>query len=279
MSDYSIENLKQKKLNFDTQLPEGYEWDTTLSKNDERVLSLTNSVWPAYLRTKSDIEITVPYLPFQYQRYNKERYFIWGIKDRTNQQLVACINGVSLYSKTNQRNFAQQGFRWALQATLEDDEVNTFCLTSATVAEQSRSMGLAKALVSSARELASHLSFHSLLIPVRPTNKHRFPDLSMEAYLRPYQQNITAEGRDKVDSDLYDPWISLHLKLGAQLLNICKESMSVTASIKWWEKHLDCSLNGQDTLNIRQGLVPLKIYPDKFLAIYTEPNVWMKYLI
>ena len=272
-------NLQKTNICFDVELPQDFEWDTWLDREAEDVLSLTYSVWPTFLRTKPDIEITVPHQAYQYKRYNEERYFIWGIREKKSGRLIACINGICLYSEHNQNEFDQRGFRWALEATLEDEQVNTFCLTSATVANHCRSKGLAKALVNSAKQQTANLGFHSLLVPVRPTNKHQFPDLSMNEYLKPYKQNVHKDEGNAIEDDLYDPWIMLHLRQGAQLLNICKESMAITASIKWWEQHLKCSLKGLNRLNIAQGLVPLEIDQNRFLAIYTEPNVWMKYSI
>lgn len=275
----NIANTNEKIVPFETILPEGFEWVTNLDRDEVEVTSLANSVWPDFLTIKPDLEITIPHEPYQYERYNQQRYFIWGIRQLENKRLVACINSLCIYSLKEQKVFDQNGWRWALQASLEDQQVNTLCLTSVTVAHEFQGLGLATLLVSSAKEQAKSLNFHNLLVPVRPTGKHRFPELSFKEYLSPFYYNSSGD-IDFFDKEkFYDPWIKLHLKQGAVLLNICKESMVITASIHWWEERINASLDKLNEIHIPFGLVPLKIDQKCSMATYTEPNVWMKYSI
>ncbi len=278
MKEKSIKNMKGKIISLDIALPEGFEWDVNLDRDEDAIQILTSKVWPFYLTEKPDIEMTVPYQPFQYQRYHEQRFYTWGIRDQNSKQLVAFISCRCLFSKKEQTVFEQRGWQWSLQAAFEDEKVNTLCLTSATVAPQYRAKGLAKALVNSAKQQAVSLGFHSVLVPVRPTNKVNYPEMSMQEYITEHQDNSNAKNTSN-QKLLNDPWITLHSQQGAQLLNICHESMIITASIRWWEQRLNCSLEGVEQLQIPFGLVPLKIYYDRFMATYTEPNIWMKYFL
>lgn len=272
-------NTNKKITHFRTKLPEGFEWATSLDRDGDEVTSLADNVWPEFLTMKPDLEIIVPHEPYQYDRYNQQRYFIWGIREIESNRLVACINSLSIDTHKEQEVFDQGGWQWALRASLEDEQVNTLCLTSVTVAREFRGLGFATLLVCSAKEQAKSLKFHNLLVPVRPTEKHRFPELSLEQYLTPFYQ-LNSQDNDFLDKEkFYDPWIKLHLKQGATLLNICEQSMVITASIRWWEERTNTSIAQLSEIHFPLGLVPLKIDQKNNMATYAEPNIWMKYSI
>lgn len=265
-----------KKISFDIVLPDEFEWDINLESDENAINFLTNKVWPFYLTEKPDIEVTVPYQSFQYQRYQEQRFFSWGIRERHSKQLVAFVSSRCLYSEKEQIVFPQGGWQWSLQAAFEDEQVNTLCLTSVTVDPQYRAIGLAKALVNSAKQQARYLGFHTVLVPVRPTNKVNYPNISMQKYIDGVV-NVRAKGKEKGDLFPKDPWVTLHYRLGGTLLNICDQSMVITASVNWWATRLNVSFKGLKQVNIPFGLVPLEVQHERHLAIYTEPNIWMKY--
>jgi hypothetical protein len=56
--------------------------------------------------------------------------------------------------------------------------------------------------------------------PVRPILKAEFPALSMGEYLK----KRTDQG------EIFDPWLRAHARLGAEVLNICANSITVKAT-------------------------------------------------
>jgi hypothetical protein len=56
----------------------------------------------------------------------------------------------------------------------------------------------------------------------------------------------------KADGTVFDPWVRLHLALGAQQLHVCERAMSIQMPWEEW---------------IQYGS-----------GLYVEPNVWMVHL-
>jgi hypothetical protein len=270
---------------FYQELPSGYVWDTKLDRDSDEVMSFIRSIWPNYLTEQPDINILVPYDVEIYNRYYAERYFLWGVRRIKDQQLVACLSCASVDLEQSDQSLSQQGWQWAKQNSMLSDELNCLCLLSATVATEERANGLAKALIESAKQLAKSLNFCLMIAPARPSAKHRFPELSMEEYLAlsghrlsqlPSESKRLAQA-DQQNSIPADPWLKIHLDLGATILNICEQSIEVVGSIDWWQQLLGISFAGKAKIDIAAGLVPLVIDWEKNLATYQEPNIWLKY--
>jgi hypothetical protein len=70
------------------------------------------------------------------------------------------------------------------------------------------------------RDLAARSGYSSLIAPVRPTWKERYPLIPMDEYAR-----WTRE-----DGLPFDPWLRVHARLGAQLLEVCPASMRTVST-------------------------------------------------
>ena len=63
--------------------------------------------------------------------------------------------------------------------------------------------------------LPARSGFSSLIAPVRPTWKARYPLIPMDDYV----------GWTRTDGLRFDPWIRLHTRLGAERLDVCPASL------------------------------------------------------
>ena len=77
--------------------------------------------------------------------------------------------------------------------------------------------GLSSLLIEAMRDLARRHGFPALIAPVRPTWKDRYPLIPMERY--------ASWRRD--DGLPFDPWLRVHARLGAALLEVCPASMRI----------------------------------------------------
>ncbi len=269
---------------FSHTLPQGYMWDCNLDRDSDEVITFIHGIWPKYLTQQPDIDILVPYDTADYQRYYNQRYFLWGIRRQQDQQLVACLSCASVYLEKPENLLDQQGWQWAKQNSILSEAVNCLCLLSATVSTSERANGLAKAMIESAKQLAISLGYDHAVVPARPSEKHRYPEMSFEDYLvssgiklATNNQVLNNQVKYKNTNRPVDPWIALHLSLGASVRNICWRSIEVIGSIDWWEQILAIKFNQQPQLNIEAGLVPLIVDWTKNIATYQEPNLWLIY--
>jgi GNAT superfamily N-acetyltransferase len=127
--------------------------------------------------------------------------------------------------------------------------------------------GLSRLLIEGMRDLARREGYSSLIAPVRPTWKERYPLISMERYAR--------WTRD--DGLPFDPWLRVHARLGAELLEVCPASMRIEGTREEWE-----SWTGMPFPDDGEYVVPGALVPVAFAGgrgVYVEPNVWMRHRV
>lgn len=153
------------------------------------------------------------------------------------------------------RAFADEGASTALSACV------------AIVAPARRGEGLSGRLVEGMRELATAHGLRRLVAPVRPTLKSRYPLTSMARYVQ----------WRRADGLPFDPWIRVHARLGAELLEVCDRSMVVGGGIDEWEGWTGMVFPDSGSYVVDGALVPITIRREADRGEYIEPNVWMRH--
>ena len=125
--------------------------------------------------------------------------------------------------------------------------------------------GLSAQLVEAMRGLARAHGFAALVAPVRPTWKERYPLIPMERYAR--------WTRD--DGLPFDPWLRVHARLGAELLEVCPASMRIEGSVEEWEDWTGLVFPDDGDYLVPGALVPVRVEDGR--GVYVEPNVWMRH--
>jgi GNAT superfamily N-acetyltransferase len=141
---------------------------------------------------------------------------------------------------------------------------------SAMIAVVSRSRqgeGLSRVLIEAMRDLAGRAGFPSLIAPVRPTWKDRYPLIPLERY--------AWWTRD--DGLPFDPWLRVHARLGAELLEVCTASMTVEGSVSDWEEWTGLVFPDDGDYIVPGALVPVRFEAGR--GAYVEPNVWMRHRV
>jgi len=128
-----------------------------------------------------------------------------------------------------------------------------------------RGEGLSQLLIAGMRDVAKREGFASLIAPVRPTWKDRYPLIPMDEYAR-----WTRE-----DGLPFDPWFRVHARMGAELLQTCVESMRVEGSPAEWEEWTGMAFPDDGSYVVPGALVPVEFTGGN--GVYVEPNFWMRH--
>jgi GNAT superfamily N-acetyltransferase len=128
-----------------------------------------------------------------------------------------------------------------------------------------RGGGLSRLLIEGMRDLARREGFRSLIAPVRPTWKDRYPLTPLKRYVR-----WTRE-----DGLPFDPWIRVHARLGAELLEVCPASMRVEGTREEWQAWTGMAFPDDGEYVVPGALVPVSFEGGR--GVYVEPNVWMRH--
>lgn len=131
-----------------------------------------------------------------------------------------------------------------------------------------RSTGLAAVAIAAMRRVVRHVGHETLIAPVRPNLKHRYPLIPMESYVA-----WTDE-----EHRCFDPWLRAHLMAGARILGVAPRSMTIVAEVREWERWLGAPMPGEGDYVIPDALVPVQV-DSHGKGYYVEPNVWMSHVL
>jgi hypothetical protein len=148
-------------------------------------------------------------------------------------------------------------------------EPTTLSAVAAVLDLRSQGRGLSGLIIDGMRAAAARGGLDCLVAPVRPTLKARYPLTPMERYVTWRRE----------DGQLFDPWLRVHERLGAEILGVCPGSLFVTGTVGEWEEWTHMAYPDSGEYVIEGALVPVEIDRERDVGRYVEPNVWMRHAV
>ncbi|HEU4724850.1 MAG TPA: GNAT family N-acetyltransferase [Candidatus Eisenbacteria bacterium] len=156
-------------------------------------------------------------------------------------------------------------FRKVVDDYLAGRKPNMMTAIEATIIPSQRGTGLSKRVIGEMRAMAEARGFETLVAPVRPSMKSRYPTTPIERYV--------AWKTD--DGFPFDPWLRTHARLGAKIVKIAHESMRIPGPVADWETWTKMQFPESGEYIVPGALVPVTVNRERDEAVYVEPNVWM----
>jgi GNAT superfamily N-acetyltransferase len=139
------------------------------------------------------------------------------------------------------------------------------CALQILIAPDHRGQGLSSRMIERMAEIGRDHGLDTLIAPVRPNLKHRYPLVPMERYItwrRP-------------DGTHLDPWLRTHERIGAPIVKVAPESMRVPGTLAEWEEWTGMAFPETGSYVVPGALVPVEVDRERDEVLYVEPNVWM----
>jgi hypothetical protein len=114
-------------------------------------------------------------------------------------------------------------------------------------------------------DIARAHDLETLIAPVRPSWKERYPLVPIERYAR----------WRRADGFLFDPWMRVHERAGGKVLEPEPHSLRITGTVAEWEEWTEMRFPESGEYVFPGGLTTLEIDQDHDVGRYWEPNVWM----
>ena len=163
-----------------------------------------------------------------------------------------------------------EGWAWALgDGGRARGEPNAASALQVNVLVARRGGGLSRIMLEKMREIVAGHGFDTLVAPVRPTLKARYP-------LTPMERFVTWR---REDGHLLDPWLRTHERLGAELVCVCQRSMNVPGTVAEWEEWAEMRFPESGRYVVPGALEPVEIDVEADRGVYVEPNVWMRHAL
>jgi hypothetical protein len=130
-----------------------------------------------------------------------------------------------------------------------------------------RGTGMGYTIVTAMRENATRLAAERFVAPVRPSLKARHPLVPIERYIE----------WSRADGSHFDPWLRVHLRLGARILKVAPRSMIVEGRLADWTRWTGLAFPRSGDYVVPGALMPITVDVENDHGRYVEPNVWVEH--
>ncbi|MFD7547765.1 N-acetyltransferase [Streptomyces sp. NPDC059578] len=141
------------------------------------------------------------------------------------------------------------------------------CALGVEVAPAHQGKSLSKVLLQQMITMARADGLPSLIVPVRPIWKHRYPLVPTERYA----------SWTRADGEPFDPWIRTQVRLGGTVTASMEESSMISGTVADWESWTGMEFPESGDYVFPEGLSTLRVDREQDRASYWEPAVWITY--
>ena len=131
------------------------------------------------------------------------------------------------------------------------------CALQILIAPECRAQGLSSRMIRRMAEIGRDNGLDTLIAPVRPNLKHRYPLAPMERYI----------AWRRPDGTHFDPWLRTHERLGAEIVKVAPESTTIPGSVAEWEEWAEMTFPETGAYVVPGALVPVEIDRERKRAL------------
>jgi GNAT superfamily N-acetyltransferase len=166
-------------------------------------------------------------------------------------------------------NLPETGWDWAFQQAVKNHKEgitpNFHCAIQIVLRQEYQGQGLSRPMVKAVRSVTKSRGLPALIIPLRPSEKHRYPLMSLDDYI-----TWTSD-----DGSPFDPWLRVHVHAGARIIKVCHTSKTIRGTRAQWEQWTGLKFPQKGKYIIPGALAPIEVDVEKNRGVYIEPNVWI----
>jgi hypothetical protein len=217
--------------------------------------------WPEY---NQHGDVSGEYLGALVPRYAHLQFLIWDIDA---EQAIARGRTIPFSWDGTLEDLPAGIDAMGLRAVSDTAPPTVLSALAAEVVRDRQGRGVSGVVVETMARLAADAGLESVVAPVRPSWKDRYP-------LIPIEQYATWTRNDGLP---FDPWLRVHVRLGATTLRSEPRSMRITGSAAEWATWTGLEFPADGQYVFPGGLAPLEVRDGT--GRYWEPNVWMLHRI
>lgn len=185
------------------------------------------------------------------------------------ETFIGRIKSIPIHFAGEFSELPDEGWDWAFENGIQchhnHQKPNMLCALEISILPEYRGRGLSRVALNLMRFNAQKYKFDTLIAPVRPNRKYKFPKLPMDEYIQ----------RRREDGLLFDDWLRVHERAGATIAKVASRSMTIRGNVSEWETWTGLDFPKSDSYRVPQALSLVEIDLEADEGIYIEPNVWM----
>ena len=225
------------------------------------IASVRARIWPEFLYHDAVLNrlfdrVIAEYAEFQFYAWDDER-----------EEVVGAGNAIPVAWDGDIASLPDGGIDAVVEARFAEGAptATVLCALQILIAPEYRGQGLSRRMIERMAEIGRDHRLNTLVAPVRPTLKDRYPLTPIDRYLSWRRQ----------DGTHLDPWLRTHERLGANIVKVAPESGRVSGTVAQWEGWTQMALPESGAYVVPGALVPIEIDRERDEGVYVEPNVWM----
>ena len=227
------------------------------------VRGLTRTVWPEFMRHEAVAnenwhELLDRFAEYQFALYDSENHRVAGMGNSFPLRWDGALD-----------DLPDTGWDWAFTEAVQNHKQritpNMHCAIQIVIHPDYRGQGLSSPMIEAVRELTKAQGLQRLIIPLRPSEKSKYPLVSLEDYIK-WQTD---------DGLAFDPWLRAHVRVGAKIIKVCRTSKIIRGSTAEWEAWTTLKFPQSGAYIVPGALNPIYMNLDKDEGTYIEPNVWI----
>jgi GNAT superfamily N-acetyltransferase len=228
----------------------------------ERAAESGGEVWPEYNRHGDVVNqhwhrMRIEHPELQFVFYDEE-----------NDELVAEGHTLAIPWDATEGGLPA-GFDGIFEPAFGDEPKTALCAMAAEIWPQHQGGGLAARLLEAMGDLGRAYGYTDLLACVRPSFKDRYPLAPIGEYAR----------WRRADGQPFDPWIRVHVRMGAEIMRPEPESLKISGTVAEWEEWTQMAFPASGEYVFPDGLATMAIDRDADIGLYYEPNVWLRHAL
>ena len=196
--------------------------------------------------------------------YAEFLFYAW---DDEREQVIGVGHAIPAAWDGDPASLPDGGFDAVLEALFAEEAPppTVLCALGITIAPECRGQGLSRRMIQRMAEIGRDHGLDTLIAPVRPTLKERYP-------LTPIDRFVSWR---RPDGTHLDPWLRTHERLGAEIVKVAPESARISGNVAEWEGWTEMAFPESGTYVVSGALVPIEVDRERDEGVYVEPNVWM----
>ena len=248
---------------------ERFQIITPSTREDYRdlVRGLNKAVWPEFMLHDPVAAEHWHELLDRFPEYQLALY------DTEEKRVAAMGNSYPLRWEIALDNLPEGGWDWSFVEAVKQHKLDLFpnmqCAIQVAVRGEYQGHGLSTKVLQALHGIGKSKGLESLIVPVRPNEKSKYPLISMDDY-------ITWKNEEGLP---LDPWLRVHVRMGGQMIKVCHESKVIRGTRAEWKQWTDLKFPQSGKYIIPNALNPIEMNIEKDEGIYIEPNVWMAHAI
>ena len=223
--------------------------------------------WPLFMRQRDELGVG-EYWPSLFTDFAEWQIAVCGQFDRVvavGHAIPFVWNGRPEHLPASIASI----MRLAAQARAAGHPCNALSALAALVDPGHRGAGLSRVVLQGMAQTALRHGLAEFVAPVRPTLKASYPLVPMERYVR----WTDGEGQP------FDPWMRVHARLGAAILDVIPRAMIIVGPVEKWEEWTDMRFPESGAYVVPGALQPVTIDRERNEGRYEDPNVWMRHVL